>query len=253
MSCSGPACCGFSASGQGLALGSASGARLHVVIPVLAQCSLSPSQTDVLCSLHGSLFRLARPNRARKAPVSRGPFVNTLGEAPGGVAWRPGPEAAGGDPVGHSVRQAATSAIQINPAPTWIRPVLVVSIPLRRSLARLPCGGATEMMQRHSIVSWYSLGCGPWGARHLWPWIRDRPPPESISGGSRDAARACICTGAWRASVLRGLMQSWMDWLLHGASVRERGSRQATTERPSTPLHGVRWSLLGMMQSSDSG
>ena len=147
--------------------------------------------------------------------------------------------------LGHSVRQAATSAIQINPAPTWIRPVLVVSIPLRRSLARLPCGGATEMMQRHSIVSWYSLGCRPWGARHLWPWIRDRPPPESISVGFRDAARACICTGAWRASVLRGLMQSPADWLLHGASVGEAwltaSHRGEAIDTPSWGVDGRSW------------
>ena len=33
--------------------------------------------------------------------------------------------------------------------------------PAAARLVRLPCGGETEMMQRHSIVSWYSLGCRP--------------------------------------------------------------------------------------------
>ena len=68
--------------------------------------------------------------------------------------------------LGHSVRQAATSAIQINPAPTWIRPVLVVSIPLRRSpreaALRRGNGDDAEAFDRELVQPWLSaMGCAP--------------------------------------------------------------------------------------------
>ena len=189
----------------------------------------------------GSPGRVARgkvPFRRARLLIHKGRGPRRRRMAP--PAPRP-PEAI----LGHSVRQAATSAIQINPAPTWIRPVLVVSIPLRRSLARLPCGGATEMMQRHSIVSWYSLGCRPWGARHLWPWIRDRPPPESIS---RRVPRRGPCMH------MHGRLESfgspWFDAVTDGLApprgVRRRAwltasHRGEAIDTPSWGVNGRSW------------
>ena len=151
----------------------------------------------------------------------------------------PRSETAGGDPgCLWSQREAGCNLRYTNqPSPHVDKTRPGCIYPAAARLVRLPCGGATEMMQRHSIMSWYSLGCRP-GVRATSGHGSEIAPAgvhlRRVPGG----ARAYACTGVWRASVLRGLMQSPMDWLLHGASVGERGSRQATGEAIDTPSWG---------------
>ena len=70
-----------------------------------------------------------------------------------------------------------SSAVEINPVPTWIRPVLVVLTPPRG------CGPAVAL-----IVSWHSLGCCQRvdASHRAIPLCMDPiwPPLEVISGGS---------------------------------------------------------------------
>ena len=125
----------------------------------------------------GSPGRIAR----RKLPFRGAHLLIHEGRPPAASHGAPAPrppeaiETAEGDPG--SQREAGCNLRYTNQPSPYVDKTRSGCIdPAAAHLARLPCGGATEMMQRHSIVSWYSLGCRPWGARHLWPWIRDRPP-----------------------------------------------------------------------------
>ena len=84
------------------------------------------------------------------------------------AASRPGArhtpsETAGGDPgCLWSPREAGCNLRNTNqPSPHVDKTRPGCIDPVAARLVRPPCGGATEMMQRHLIVSWYSLGCRP--------------------------------------------------------------------------------------------
>ena len=72
----------------------------------------------------------------------------------------PRSETAGGDPgCLWSQREAGCNLRYTNqPSPHLHKTRPGCIDPAAARLVRLPCGGATKMMQRHSIVSWFSLG-----------------------------------------------------------------------------------------------
>ena len=186
----------------------------------------------------GSSGRIGRG----KLPFSGARLLYYKGRPPAALQPRhgtPRSETAGGHPSClWSQREAGRTLRYTNqPSPHVDKTRPGCIDPAAARLVRLPCGGAAEMMQRHSIASWYSLGCRP-GVRATSGHGSEIAPAGVHLRRVARRARAYACTGVWRASVLRGLMQSPMDWLLHGASVGERGSRQATGEAIDTPSWG---------------